>query len=192
MDAGLKILTTGLNALETKGKSKNLANPSVITVDGKEATVDLQTEVLYPNGVDANGNTSYARIEAGPMLSFTPVIGRNGMVTIKLVIETGVVNWRDEGYSQRVPEKSTRRVETVVRVRNGEPFVVGGLYQDIKSTNRNRIPVLGYIPLLGDLFTARSESHNKTEVAMIVIPYILDVPEEGIPTSDLQNASLSQ
>jgi type IV pilus assembly protein PilQ len=192
MDAGLKMLTAGLNALETSNKARNLAHPSVITLDGKEARVNLQSEVLYPNGVDANGNVSYAKIEAGPMLSFTPIIGRNGMTTIKVVVETGSINWSDQGFSQRVPLKSVRRVETVVRIRNGEPFVVGGLYQDIKTRNRSRIPVLGYIPLLGDLFTVRSDTHTKTEVAMIVIPYILDVPEGGIPTSDLQGTSLSQ
>jgi type IV pilus assembly protein PilQ len=192
MDAGLKMLTAGLNALETSRKGRDLAHPSVITIDGKEARVSLRTSIKYPSGSDSNGNVSYATVEAGPVLSFTPVVGRNGMVTIKVLIETGSITWLDEAFAARVPQTSTRTVQTIVRVRNGEPFVVGGLYQDTKATNRNRIPVLGYIPLLGDLFTMRSDSHTKTEVAMIVIPYILDVPEGEIPISDLQNASLSQ
>jgi type IV pilus assembly protein PilQ len=82
-------------------------------------------------------------------------------------------------------------VTTVVRVRNGEPFAVGGLYQENKTSTRNRIPVLGYIPLLGDLFTTRSENHQKTEVAIIAIPYILDVPDGDIKTFDLQKSQLS-
>ena len=67
--------------------------------------------------------------------------------------------------------------------------MVGGLYQESKSQNRNRIPILGYIPFLGDMFTLRSETHNKSEVAMIVIPYVLDVPDGGIEAFDLRRVS---
>ena len=90
----------------------------------------------------------------------------------------------------QAPETSSRRVETTVRVRDGEPFVVGGLHQDNKVSSRNRIPIFGYLPLLGDLFTYKSDQHRKTEVAMIVIPYILDVPDDAIDTFDLRKSSL--
>ncbi|MDR1508339.1 MAG: hypothetical protein LBS53_01720 [Synergistaceae bacterium] len=189
---GAKLLSTGLRALETKGKGKNLANPSLITIDGKTATVSMTQNVKYASGVDSNGNVTFSDVQSGPRLSFLPVIGRNGVVTINVQIETGeILGWRQAGMGAQAPETSSRRVETIVRVRNGEPFVVGGLYQDNKISSRNRIPVLGYIPLLGDLFTTRSDTHRKTEVAMIVIPYILDVPESDIETFDLQNNPLS-
>jgi type IV pilus assembly protein PilQ len=103
------------------------------------------------------------------------------------MIQAGdLIGFRSAGLGAETPEVSNRRVETTVRVRNGEPFVVGGLYQDIRLQQRNRIPVLGYIPFLGDLFTLRAETHNKSEVAIIVIPYILDVPESSIETFDLK------
>jgi type IV pilus assembly protein PilQ len=189
---GAKILSAGLRALETKGKGKSLASPSLITLDGKTATVSMTQNVKYASGVDANGNVTFSDVQSGPQLSFLPVIGRNGIVTINVQIETGQITaWRQAGMGAQAPEMASRRVETTVRVRNGEPFVVGGLYQDEKINSRNRIPVLGYIPLLGDLFTTRSDSHRKTEVAMIVIPYILDVPESGIETFDFQNDALS-
>jgi type IV pilus assembly protein PilQ len=189
---GSKILNAGLRALETKGKGKNLANPSLITIDGKTATVSMTQNVKYASGVDSNGNVTFSEIQSGPRLSFLPVIGRDGIVTINVQIETGeILGWRNAGMGAQAPETSARRVETTVRVRNGEPFVVGGLYQDNKSNSRNRIPVLGYIPLLGDLFTMRQDTHRKTEVAMIVIPHILDVPESGLETFDLKNNSLS-
>ena len=83
-------------------------------------------------------------------------------------------------------------VETIVRVRNAEPFAVGGLYQETRTKDRRRIPVLGYIPILGDLFTQRVDNHSKSEVAMIVIPYILDIPDGRISTFDLEKRSLGQ
>jgi type IV pilus assembly protein PilQ len=187
-----RTLTAGLNALENDNKGKILAHPSVIAIDGQEAEVSLTRDLTYPSGVDANGNMTFTTIEVGPKLTFTPTIGRDGWVTIKIMIETGdVVGMRTTGYGSETPETTTRSVETVVRVRNGEPFAVGGLFQESKTANRQRIPVLGYIPLLGDLFTLRTESHNKSEVAMIVIPYILDINDEGLGTFDLQKRQLS-
>jgi type IV pilus assembly protein PilQ len=189
---GAKILSAGLRALETNGKGKNLANPSLIVIDGNTATVSMTQNVKYTSGVDSNGNVTFGDVQSGPRLSFLPVIGRNGVVTIKVEIETGeLLQMRQAGMGAQAPETSSRRVETTVRVRNGEPFVVGGLYQNNKTNTRNRIPVLGYIPLLGDLFTSRNDTNRKTEVAMIVIPYILDVPESDIETFDLQNNPLT-
>ena len=184
---GAKVLSAGLRALETKGKGKSIANPSVITLDGREADIDLSRTVSYASGVDANGNPSISSVSYGPHLNFLPVIGRDGVVTIKIQIQAGdLVGFRSAGLGAETPEISNRQVQTTVRVRNGEPFVVGGLYQDVKIQGRNRIPVLGYIPLLGDLFTLRSDTHNKSEVAIIVIPYILDVPDTNIETFDLK------
>ncbi|MDI9369554.1 MAG: type II and III secretion system protein, partial [Synergistota bacterium] len=66
---------------------------------------------------------------------------------------------------------------TMIRVRDGEPFVVGGLHKDVKRSERGRIPVLSDIPLLGELFKYRRDTRDKSEVAMIVIPYILTTPD---------------
>jgi type IV pilus assembly protein PilQ len=186
-----RLLSTGLRALENKGHGKNLANPSVITIDGSRATVSLTQNVRYASGVDSNGNTTFGEVQSGPRLNFLPVVGRDGMVTIDIEVETGeILGWRNAGMGAQAPETSSRRVQTRVRVRDGEPFVVGGLFQDNKTNSRSRIPVLGYIPLLGELFTFRHDEHRKTEVAMIVIPSILDVPNNSIETFDLHKTSL--
>ncbi|MDR1516377.1 MAG: hypothetical protein LBS45_11850 [Synergistaceae bacterium] len=192
LDGVEKTLMVGLNALETKNKGKVLAHPSVIAIDGQEAKVTLKTNLKYPTGTDSSGNTSYATESVGPELTFTPTIGRDGWITINININTGnVVQFIVTGFNSQIPVTATRDVTTVVRVRDGEPFAVGGLYQETKSTARRRIPVVGYIPLLGELFTTRNETHNKSEVAMIIIPYILNVSDEGIKTFDLQKSQLS-
>lgn len=191
VDSGTKALTAGLNAMETNGKAKVLAKPSVIAIDAQEAKVQLTRNYKYVSGVDSNGNSTFSEVNSGPTLTFTPVIGRNGVITIKVSVETGeIIGFRNAGNGAQAPETTSRKVETIVRVRNGEPFAVGGLYQEIKTKDRSRIPVLGYIPLLGDLFTVRTDNHTKSEVAMIVIPYILDVPDDKIETFDLQQSSL--
>lgn len=191
LDSGMRMLSAGLRAIESKGYGKVLANPSVITVDGEEARVELTQNYKYASGVDSNGNTTFSNVESGPKLMFTPVIGRNGVITIKVQVETGeIVQFRYAGNGAVAPETTSRKVETLVRVRDGEPFAVGGLYGERRTRNRARIPVLGYIPLLGDLFTTRNDQHVKSEVAMVIIPYVLDIPNEEIATFELERAPL--
>ena len=183
--SGVKLLTAGLKAMESSGKGKVLANPSIITIDGKKAKVDMSKNYKYVSGFDDNGNPNFSDESAGPILEFTPTIGRDGMVTLEISIQTGeIVEWKNSGGAQ-APVTTRRNVQTTVRVRNGEPFVVGGLYQDLKSKSVSRIPVLGYIPLLGDLFKTKKDVHNKSEVAMIIIPQILGVPESNLEIDDL-------
>ena len=73
-----------------------------------------------------------------------------------------------------MPVTTTRSVKTDVRVRDGMPFVIGGLFREDTSKNVSKIPILGNIPLLGELFTYRTNSKVKTQVVMVVTPYILD------------------
>ncbi|MDR3165717.1 MAG: type II and III secretion system protein [Synergistaceae bacterium] len=184
-----KFLSAGLHALETQGKGKTLANPSVITLDGQTATVSLTRNVQYAAGIDANGNPSYSAIEVGPKLNFLPVIGREGMVTIKIEVEAGEIIGSLPTSAGGTVQSSTRKVTTTVRVRDGEPFVVGGLSRDEKHVDKQRIPVLGYIPLLGDMFSYKRSVHNKSEVAIVVIPHILGIPNSDVPTSVLKKTS---
>ena len=78
---------------------------------------------------------------------------------------------------EQMPRTSTRSVTTQVRVRDGEPFVVGGLFRDNQTNDRVRIPVLGQLPILGELFTYRSKDRRKTQVVMLVVPHILETPD---------------
>jgi type IV pilus assembly protein PilQ len=189
-----KVLTAGLNEMELQGKTKTLASPSVIAIDGVQAVVDMRTSMRYPSGTDANGNIDFEDVSGGPMLTFTPVLGRNGMITIDVNITAAPAPLLSPsgvgGVS--VAQTSERRVTTQVRVRDGEPFVVGGLFDDQKTKSRTRLPVIGYIPLLGDLFSIRNDTRARTEVAMIVIPHILNVPDIDAEGFDLMESSLRQ
>jgi type IV pilus assembly protein PilQ len=190
LNTGVELLSTGLAALESKGKGKTIANPSVITIDGQEANVAITRTVTYVSGTDQNGNPAYSTLVYGPQMTFLPVIGRDGVITIKIDLQTGSLETLTGNVNTGlVPGTAEREVTTTVRVRDGEPFVVGGLFQEEKNSIKNRVPVLGYLPLLGNLFTTTNETHRKTEVAMIVIPHILDVPNGDIPTSPLKRTS---
>ena len=192
IDPTLKMLDAGLRAMESNNKGKILANPSVVALDGQKASIKLTHNYLYQSGLDESGNPQFTEQETGPTLEITPVIGRDGFVTLKLKISTGeIVAFRDSGVSE-VPETTKREVDTQIRVRNGELFVIGGLYQENKTKQVTRVPILGYIPLIGELFTSRSNKHSKSEMAFIVIPHILEVPTGASEVYSMPDKSLIQ
>ena len=192
IDPTLKMLDAGLRAMESNNKGKILANPSVVALDGQKASIKLTHNYLYQSGLDESGNPQFTEQETGPTLEITPVIGRDGFVTLKLKISTGeIVAFRDSGVSE-VPETTKREVDTQIRVRNGELFVIGGLYQENKTKQVTRVPILGYIPLIGELFTSRSNKHSKSEMAFIVIPHILEVPTGASEVYSMPGTSLIQ
>jgi type IV pilus assembly protein PilQ len=168
-------------ALETKTKTKTLANPSVITIDGIEASINLTEDYPYVSGRDDGGNATWSTVSIGPQLRITPRIGRDGIITLDLNLEASdFIEMVRSSTGEEMPRSSKRQVVTNVRVRNGEPFVIGGLFSESHTNNRLRVPVLGQLPLLGELFTYRTITSRTTQAVMIVIPYILDTPDTGV------------
>ena len=166
-----RYVTAALNALETKNKGKTIANPSVIAIEGQAASITLKEDILYSKGTDDDGHQEWDTVNVGPELQFTPIIEENGYINLDISINTGDYLGKDIDGNIRT---TTRTVKTKIRVRDGMPFVVGGLNQDSKIKTRAHIPIIGDIPLLGKLFEYNSTEHSKSQAVMIVVPYILD------------------
>ena len=166
-----RYITATFNALETRNKGRTIANPSVIAIDGQEATITLKQDIMYSAGRDDSGNPTWETEEVGPELKFTPKIEANGYINLKITINTGDYLGTDTDGNIRTTD---RNVETTIRVKDGMPFVVGGLFQDVNSTLTNKIPILGDIPLIGALFRYKSTDRDKNQAVMIVTPYILE------------------
>ena len=170
-----KIITNSFTNLERKGVGKVLANPSVIALDGQQAEISLTEDYPYISARDQAGNVTWSTENVGPKLTFTPRVGRDGFVNLKLDIETGdVLDTMTSSTGEQMPRTSSRSVKTEIRVREGMPFVVGGLFRENTSRYVIKIPILGDLPLVGDLFRTRSRERNKTQVVIVVTPYILD------------------
>ncbi len=166
-----RFITASLNALESKNKGRTLANPSVIAIDGQEASITLKQDIMYRSGLDEKGNLQWDTTEVGPELKFTPRIEDNGYINLDITINTGDYLGADNDGNIRTTE---RDMKTRIRVKDGMPFVVGGLFQEINTTARAKLPVLGDIPLLGTLFRSSVREKEKTQAVMIVTPYILE------------------
>ena len=165
-----RTLNARFAALEAENKGRVLANPSVIAVDGQQATIELTQTYTYSVVRDDAGNSIAQQEDVGPTLTFTPRIERDGYIYLTLTLSTGDVI----GSYQSTPITSDRNVTTQVRVKDGMPFVVGGLFQENKNKAVSKIPVIGDIPLLGQLFTYRTNSNQRTQAVMVVTPYIIN------------------
>ncbi len=158
-------------ALESRGKGRVIANPSVTAIDGQQASITLKQEIMYQAGMDDNKNPKWDIKTVGPELRFTPRIEDDGYINLDINIKTGDYIGKDDDGNIRTTD---RTVNTKIRVKDGMPFVIGGLFSESTVTQTNKIPILGNIPLLGNIFTYRTTDKNNTQAVMLITPYILD------------------
>jgi pilus assembly protein CpaC len=169
-------LAATIQALQTKGLLQILAQPDLVTTDGKEAHFTVGGEFPIPvpqTGASAGAITVQFR-EYGIRLSFTPTT--TPLQTLKLHVQpevstldaaNGIVL---SGFN--IPALSTRKVETEVELASGQSFVIAGLIDDRVTQNLSRIPGIGDVPVLGALFRSHSHSRSKTELIVVVTPEI--------------------
>lgn len=181
-----KMLDFRLNVLVEEKKARVLADPTVTVLDGCKATVKLVEKLKYVSRRDDANNPTYDDEEVGPSLEVVPRIARNGMITVSVSLATGeVIQWIRGSQGEQVPQVSTRSVDTTVTVHDGEPFVIGGLYKDTKSRIHSGIPVLQNLPLLGWLFQYKNYRKTRSQVVMVVIPTVLEIPDTAFKTNGL-------
>jgi pilus assembly protein CpaC len=165
-----------IKALQSEGALQILAEPNLVTTNGKEASFLVGGEFPIPvlqGGSNAGAVTVQFR-EFGIRLTFNPAITENG--TLKLYVKPEV-NTIDIANSVTVagfniPALATRRIETNIELGEGQSFVIGGLIDDRVTDSMSKIPGLASIPLLGQLFKNRAETRNKTELIVVVTPEI--------------------
>jgi len=165
--------------LDTSSNSVTLANPRLMTLNGEETTMEILDEEPYPvKEINDDGSSSitYDYAEAGVSLTFTPWITENG--EIELSISPEVSNFtRIDPNSEVPPSTSTRSVQTRLRLNDGEMFAIGGLIQTDKSGSVTKIPFLGDLPVVGELFKSRLNENDRTELIIFVRPRILQQGE---------------
>ena len=165
--------TATLNALITSGKAKVLATPSLITVPGKEASIFIGSHIPVVTEKHNNGESTYSTeyVDAGIKLTYTPVVSNDGYITSSVHTEVSTPTLISELKNYRI---NSRTADTNVRMRNGETLVIGGLISEEEQKQLQQIPFLSKIPLLGALFKNHYSSKSKTEVIMLLTPYLTE------------------
>lgn len=177
----LREFDASFRAIESKGFGKTVASPSVTAIDGQEARISLTEEYPYISERDEAGNSEWSTQTVGPQLFITPKIGREGLINMKIDISTGdVIDMITGSTGEQMPRTSKRSVTTNALVRDGEPFVIGGLFRDSTVTRRSGIPVFGDIPVIGNLFKYSYKDRNRTQAVILVVSYIIETPDSEV------------
>lgn len=169
-----------LNALESKGFAKTLAEPTLIALSGEKASFLAGGEFPIPvvsssGGDDGGGRVTVEFKPFGVSLAFTPTV--LGDKTINLIVEPEVSQIDPAASIQinglSIPGLQTRRVSTTLELRDGESFAIAGLLQQDFQTTINQVPLLGNIPILGALFRSTQFQKGETELLIIVTPRLV-------------------
>lgn len=184
---GNEILNLGVlaRALESKGGANVLSTPNLMTLDNEEASIMVGRTVPFVTGqyttsADGAGNPfqTITREDIGLTLRIRPQISEGGTVKLALYQEVSSI---DGALSNNRTGLITRKraLETNVLVDNGQIIVLGGLLEDEITDNRQSVPLLGDIPVLGNLFRYDTRSRTKTNLMVFLRPHIVRNAQDG-------------
>lgn len=177
-----------LKALVRDGKAEVLSRPSVLTLDNRQATIRVGTDIPIATSKSGNSDSNnvsfnFSYLPTGILLNLRPRISSDGN-EVGMIIDTTVSSTMlgadleiRSGTNNQVlasaPTIATRRVQTYARIQNNTPLIIGGLVSSSDTKTHDKVPLLSNIPLLGNLFKARQDENSKREVIIVLTPYVL-------------------
>ncbi len=200
-----------IRAMESAGVVRTLAEPNLTAISGESATFISGGEFPIPTGVTCQTTTNGAIGQCvqtvsfkkfGISLNFTPVVLTEGRISLRVMTEVSEISNENAlnggAGGTTIPSIKTRRAETTLEIPSGGAMAMAGLIQDQTKQAINGLPGLSQLPVLGTLFRSRDFQDNKTELMVIVAPYVvravaqkdLSRPDDGFasasdPQSDL-------
>ena len=172
-----------LKALQARGNLQILAEPNLVTTNGKDASFLVGGEFPVPvlQGGSNAGSVTVQFREFGIRLTFNPQITENKTIKMYVKPEVSTIDVAHgvtvSGFT--IPALATRRMETNVELGEGQSFVIAGLLDNRVTENMAKIPGLSNIPLLGAIFKSKSETKSNTELVVMVTPE-LSTPMESV------------
>lgn len=151
-----------------------LSTPSIMTLDNQEATIQVGQEVPVPSGSTiTSGVTSFdvEREDTGIILKIKPQISESNNVRLEISQEISTVLPNADATLGPTLDKKT--VETVVVAKDKQTIVIGGLIDDAESITSSRVPLLGDVPVLGNLFKTKTRERSKTNLIVFITPYVI-------------------
>lgn len=164
-----------LYAAQTDGNAKVLAEPRILSLDGQQAAilsgeaVPIFNTITLPSGGSSILQSQVQYINVGVSLQILPRIADDGRVTTHVFSEVSTIY----GYSQNAPEIAVRQELTSAIVTDGDSLVIGGLLQENDITNLRKVPGIGDVPILGQLFRYSSTSRQNTNLYVVITPHVL-------------------
>ena len=177
---------TTLNVMEAKGLVKILANPKLVLKNGKKGSFQAGGEI--PIRLVGERTTNVIFKNYGVILQITPKIDREDNVSMEINVEISDINV--SASVDGIPGISKNSIETEINIRAGETIILAGLIENRASKNVDKIPLLGQIPILGELFKSRSFNNNESSFAVLLTPVIIN-PSTKENIDSIQNTENS-
>lgn len=174
------LLDVELSAMQQEERGEVISNPRVVTTNQREALIKQGKEIGYVTisggGVGGAAQANVQFKEVVLELKVTPTITNDNRVFLNMAVKKDEVERyiRLEGYGE-VPTINRREVNTAVLVEDGQTVVIGGVYEFTDRNSINKVPFLGDVPFLGNLFKKRSRNKDKAELLVFVTPKVLRV-----------------
>jgi type IV pilus assembly protein PilQ len=174
------LLDVELSAIQEQGRGEVISNPRIVTSNQQEGTITQGREIGYLTvSGGQGGNVPTVQFKKAELkLQVTPTITNDGRVFLKMNVTKdeldGMVSLGSFG---SVPQIATRSVNTSVLMEDGQTVVIGGVYEFNDTTQLSKVPFLGDIPLLGNLFRNKNRTKSKAELLVFVTPKVMRVSQ---------------
>jgi pilus assembly protein CpaC len=180
-----------LQDLQNKNIAQILAEPTITTLSGQKASFLAGGEFPFPVVQGSSGGLTSITIQFRPYgvkVEFTPVVNDDGTILLKVAPEVSALDYTNAvtitGYT--VPAISTRRADTQVELRDGQSFAISGLLDHRTTDIFSKMPGIGDVPVLGQLFRSKNVNHSTVELMVVVTPTLVD-PLSNTTSPNLPN-----
>jgi len=166
-----------IHLLVTQGHARVVSRPNITTMSGKTAGILVGGQIPYPKSNGSNSGTSVDYKDYGIRLSLIePTVDRSGNITSRVLASVSRLDWGNAVMvdSFKMPGLATRTAETMVNIPTGMTMVIGGLLNSDESKSLSKVPILGDIPIIGELFKYHNNSKAKTEIIILLTPRIVN------------------
>ena len=175
---------TTINYLRTLGETKVLSNPKLSVINNEEAKIHVGERRAYITTTTTQSQASttvseeVTYIDVGIQLFVTPTINDEGFITVKVKPEiTSVVDYLETSQENKIPIVEVATAETIVMVKSGTSILIGGLSKEEKTLNSGETPILSKLPFLGELFKSGGSGSVRTELLVMLTPYLISGDE---------------
>ena len=179
------VLDGVLDALSTQGNVKVLSSPRISVLNNQSAVITVGREIPYLQWQAQSSTDDQTVIvpevvtaNTGISLGITPQIDAGGVITLHIVpVVSELAEYRTFSYNNNtfdVPVINTRQTDTIVRVDDGKTIIIGGLITEIDSNNSPQVPIIGDIPLIGNLFRRRKDVDERVELVVMLTPTVVN------------------
>jgi type IV pilus assembly protein PilQ len=162
-----RMLNLEISALEADNKGKVISSPRVVTSNQKAASIESGIKVAYTKVGVGGGPSTTEFLDATLKLLVTPQTTPDGRIILNIEVQ------KNEPYGAIAGAVKTKRVQTEVLVESGGTVVIGGIFEETKDVTETKVPLLGDIPYIGNLFKSKTTNTSKQELLVFITPKLL-------------------